>query len=135
MDQDKKRLEPRHESHGIKRFYALVERDFVMVDIQDLKIERLKYMVAGTYKDEDKRGLSRVIDTILEEMNALNEVQRLERKSRYPGDGTGNITQKTHHELLKETWKECVSDLAEQDGWTTLRAQEAYEIVKRALVG
>ncbi|MDI1490126.1 MAG: hypothetical protein OHK93_001326 [Ramalina farinacea] len=97
--------------------------------------KRLKFMVAGTYKDEDKRGLSRVIETIFEETNALNEVQILERKSRSAGDGTRDSPQQTHRALLKETLKDCVTDLAEQDGWTTLRAQEAHEIVKRALVG
>ena len=92
-------------------------------------------MLAGTYDNQDERGLSRVFETILEEMNALNRMQILEKKSRYPGDGTGDLTLKTLHELLKETLRECVSDLAEQDGWTMAKAQEAYGYVKQALVG
>lgn len=129
---DKTRLEKEGVEGDLDHCYGLVELRLWEEEIADSQNERLELMSEGKYKEEE--GLADILETILDEMIAREDVQFLQMKT-WKGTGEGPAEdEKTLLELLKETLKEGVSDLAEEDGWTTEKAREAYTHVKQALL-
>ena len=134
IQMDKARLEKEGVEGDLDHCYGLVELRLWEEEVADSQNERLELMLEGKYTDEVE--LPDILETILDEMNCRENVQTLQIKTRTGvGEGPGVKEElNTLLELLKETLKEGVSDLAEEDGWTMEKAREAYAHVKRALL-
>ncbi|MDI1490125.1 MAG: hypothetical protein OHK93_001325 [Ramalina farinacea] len=134
IQMDKARLEKEGVEGDLDHYYGLVELRLWEEQVADSQNERLELMLEGKYKDEIE--LPDIVETILDEMIARENVEILQIKTRTGvGEGPGaEEEQKTLLELLKETLKDGVSELADEDGWTTEKAQETYAHVKRALL-
>ena len=132
IQMDKARLEKEGVEGDLDHCYGLVELRLWQEQVADSQNERLELMLEGKYKDEIE--LPDIVETILDEMIARENVLQIKTWTGV-GEGPGaEEEQKTLLELLKETLKEGVSDLAEEDGWTTEKSQEASAHVKRALL-
>ena len=129
---DKTRLEKEGVEGDLDHCYGLVELALWEEELEGHQAERLELMLEGRYKDEE--GIADILETVLDEMTAREDVQFLRIKT-WTGEGEGPAEdEKTLVELLKETLKEGVSELAEENGWTMEKAQEAYACVKQALL-
>ena len=140
---DKTRLHQQGVEGDLDHCYALVELRLWEDEVADYQKQCLELMLEKEDEDEDgqdKDGqdeddLDDILDTILWETTAREEVQFLQTKT-WKGEGEGPAEdEKTKIELLRECFKDGEAELARQEGWTAEKAKEAYGLVKQAFLG